>query len=778
MLVTDRTESDSAKTLVYLCLPLLFLVIIFPAAFQPDQVFIAEYHDTMSLLMPHLFLMEDPFALWNNLWITGYSEISNVNSDRFYPFSLPLTLVSRSIFSINLILLIHLYIAYLAFFRLGSLLVRNPDLLMLFSLGYMFSGALISRVFIGNIFFVYAMAWIPLLYYFFLKITFRSEETVFNIVALAVCELLIFLASGTYYFFFANTILFVFVLSSLLSGTMSRSTGIAFILSGTLFALLSAIRLIPNLTMSGSIVRIDTINPLGDGGSLENNLAAFVFGTPIDTVFGSYESMALIGILMVFLAIIALLYGNRDIVTPAFFSIVAAFVWADGGRTLLSFIHLFPFLNNFRCAGRIFGALMPLLLLLSLYGMSLLHQKIKTRESFALTGDQKKKIHGGIAVILAVKILEVPFLALPSIEAILSLILVSGFILLLYLNRANESTLLWFFAGALLVNIAVLINNFRFADTGKLVAGVVVALLLGITVVFLNRNFLHRLWFKQTMFVGLLVIGLVFSLLANISVLNVSDPQLDESPALGIIEKIREQSPTTPRIWVYETGWPIQHMDFTYWFMKHGIHPMRAYYSQFPINTVPPAIMLGNTTYFTADYLIDTKYLENGNQNLPLVSFMVNNISVYRPEPVFPNAFVIRNNQVIPAQIEKFSPDEVILSGQFFPGDIAVLKTAFYPGWKINNADAVNAGTMVGGEVREETSKITFTFDPLDVKIGALLSGLGILALIGLVFFRQDIDRYLATLNRAAPVTNPGPEGAQEDSGPSSSHDLNTPDKK
>jgi len=165
------------KKIIYLLLPILFLLIVFPTCLQPNPVFISEYHDTMNVIMPDLFLMQNPLALWNNQWITGYSEISSLNSDRFYPFSFPFLMSFQNIFIINFILLLHLYIAYLAFYKLGSILVKNSDLLMLFSIGYMFSGVLISRVFIGHILFVYAMAWIPLLYYFFLKITFKSEET-------------------------------------------------------------------------------------------------------------------------------------------------------------------------------------------------------------------------------------------------------------------------------------------------------------------------------------------------------------------------------------------------------------------------------------------------------------------------------------------------------------------------------------------------------------------------------------------------------------------------
>ena len=148
---------------------------------------------------------------------------------------------------------------------------------------------------------------------------------------------------------------------------------------------------------------------------------------------------------------------------------------------------------------------------------------------------------------------------------------------------------------------------------------------------------------------GILVIGLVFSIIGNISVLQVYDPHLNESPALKIIEKIKEIPSATPQVWVYEIGWPIKHMDFTYWFIKNDIHPIRAYYSQYPINTPPLSMIIGNTSYFTADYIIDTAYLENGNQNLENVSFKVDNISIYRPEHVLPNAFVVRNDHLIPA---------------------------------------------------------------------------------------------------------------------------------
>ena len=151
---------------------------------------------------------------------------------------------------------------------------------------------------------------------------------------------------------------------------------------------------------------------------------------------------------------------------------------------------------------------------------------------------------------------------------------------------------------------------------------------------------------------------------------------------------------------------------------------MRAYFSNFLKTSPSLTYNIGNVTYYTSDYIIDAAYLENGNQNLPEVTFKVNNLSIYKPDHVLPNAFVVRNEQLIPVKIEKFTPDEVILSGPFLKGDVAILKAAFYPGWKINNRDASNVGNMVGTQLSSETSSVTFKFDPLDIKIGAILTGI------------------------------------------------------
>jgi hypothetical protein len=279
-----------------------------------------------------------------------------------------------------------------------------------------------------------------------------------------------------------------------------------------------------------------------------------------------------------------------------------------------------------------------------------------------------------------------------------------------------------------------------------------IAIILAAVLITFNRRLIDK---KQltgnSFFMGVLIIGLIIPIAANISTLKVSDPQLIESPAVNVIEKIKEFPQTTPQIWVYEIGWPVKHVDFTYWMIMNNIHPMRAFYSYVPNYTPPLNLQIGDTVYFTADYIIDTAYLENGNQNLNEATFKTDNISVYKPANVLPNAFVVRNGQLVPAKFEKFTPDEEVLSGQFLAGDIAVLKTAYYPGWKMNGQDTINIGNMPANKLQADSSIITFRYEPVEAKVGELLTVTGIIAITVLFIRRRDWGVYLSKVIKEKP---------------------------
>ena len=742
-----KSRNISVKDVCYLILPLVLLLVVFPSIIQQDQGFISSKYDTLLTVNSELSVANDPLALWNPNWLTGIPEYALSLSEKYYPTFIPSLPFSQDIYLTNWLIIIHLFLAYLFFFKMSGLMTRNPELRMIFSTIYMFSGILLARVDAGHLTIIYALTWIPLMYYAFFKMIWDNDTSVINIIIFSVSFAIIFFTGAVYYLFYSCALLAIFFIYYLLMKKLSSRMIIAVLLSAFIGTLLLAVKLIPVVISSSALGRIDVINPLGDGGSLENNIASFIVGTPIDQVFSSYESLALIGIIPVLLLIIAFVYGREDRTIPAFFAMVFAFIWADGGQTLLSFIHLLPGVVNFRVAGRIFGALLPILLLFSLYGFNLLLTRLKNEDLFEISYQQKKNIIYGICVLLILKLLELPFQGIGSIEAWISLAIIAIFVALLYCNQATVKNLMVFFSAALVVDAILIYRHFSAINTDIFIKSVIVVVIISAVVILFNRQRIHPHTTKSNVFCGLLMVGILIMAMGNFSYLTVSHPNLDYSPAIPIIEKIKSLPTNESQIWVLETGWPFQHEDFTYWFIKSGIHPIRVYYPNYLLTTLGNAYTIGNTSYYVADYIVDNQYLENGNQNIDNVTFKVQNISIYQPDHVLPNAFVIRKNEVVPVKIEKFSSDEVRISGHFTPGDIAVLKTSYYPGWKVNGQDALNAGNMVAAQVTSETPSITFKFDPNDVKIGYVLTGIGIIILVIIIIKRREIEQYFVSMD-------------------------------
>jgi hypothetical protein len=734
----------SRKEMVYLIVPFLLLLILFPTVVQPGHVLISEYHDSLIIINSGMSVLQNPFGLWNNQWITGLPEYADPLSDHYYPFFFPIFMLTQDMFILNFVLLAHLYIAYLFFYLLSGLMTKNAEIRMISALFYIFSGVLLFRLAAGHVSLIFALAWIPLLYYAFFRIVWDEELTVKNIGILAVSLALIFFTGAVYYLFYSGLVLFVFLAYYVLKKKLSNGAIIAVFSAFILGGMILSIKLIPLSIVSGALGRIDVIDPLGDGGSLENNLASIIFGTPIDQVFGFYESAVLIGIIPVLLVILALVFGKEDRTIPAFFAAVVAFIWADGGNTLLSFIHLMPGLTNFRVAGRVLGALVPILLLLAIAGFEILNTRMKSGEPLIPDIRQKQNIVYAAVILIAVKVIELPFQSNVSLEAGLSVVFIAAFVGLLYFNLATMKNLLLFFTASCLIDAVIIIRNATaFSQETAIKVLVILAIIIAV-IAFFNRDRVQVPSLKTNYMCIFLIVGLGIALIGSASHLDTYDPKIDSSPAIAIIEKINTFSNTESQIWVYENGWPIQHMDFTYWFIKNGIHPIRAYYPYFLNPMISPVYTIGNISYYTPDYLIDTAYLENGNQNLENVTFKVNNISVYKPDHVLPNAFVVRNNEMVPSKIEKFSSDEVTISGQFSAGDVALLKSSFYKGWKLDGRDASNVQNMVGAQIPSDTTSVTFRYDPTDMKIAVIISGIGVIILIVLIIKRREVEKYLA----------------------------------
>jgi hypothetical protein len=166
----DWLPKPSKKEVTYLVLPLVLLLILFPTVLFPNQTFIPGTVDTLLVINSELSVVKNPFSLGNNQWLTGLPAYSDPLADRYYPFFYPFFILTQDTFIINLILILHIYLAYLLFFKLAGLVTKNPELRLIFGLFFIFSGVFLSRVYAGHNLLIFAMAWIPLLYYAFFKI--------------------------------------------------------------------------------------------------------------------------------------------------------------------------------------------------------------------------------------------------------------------------------------------------------------------------------------------------------------------------------------------------------------------------------------------------------------------------------------------------------------------------------------------------------------------------------------------------------------------------------
>lgn len=745
----DALKNFSPNNLVYLFFPLILLIILYASFFPFNHTLIGDWHDIQANTMYFSVVGENYFTTWNNLWAGGFPLIASPHSDKYYPLSAPFYLIFRDFFIVNFIILFHILIAYCTFFKLGSLVTRNYNVLMIFSLSFAFSGIIFGRFETGHHLLLYGIAWIPLLYYFFLRIVAFGGATTGNAVFLSIVSVLVYFTGDIYHFIFAWLIILIFCLYYTATKQMKGKILYYLLLSIILTTLLFSVKFIPDFGVNDSIVRQDVIDPLEGGGSVENDLASFISGTGITTDFSREETTVMVGIIPVLLMIIGLVYGRKEITVPSYCVLLFSMIWAGGGKTLVSFIHFLPFVDNFRVPGRIFGSLLPIVLFIALYGVVTVYDKAKSGGTFDVSPDQRRMILFGVLGVLGIKLLELPYQQTVAPVTFVPVILVAAFIALLYFQKGSFRNILSFFILAIVINTLLILDAFGIPSYDNLVklllAGI---LLLGFFIV-TGRDMRESP--NSRIVYGILLASVLLVLLGNIGFVRTITPPYENSPAIEIIQEIRKQPSENIQLWVYENGWPFQHMDFTYWFVANGIHPERLYQSYY-LKTMPLLIYtMGNTSYFSADYIIDTQYLENGEQNIPEFTFKVQNISVYKPDLVLPNVFFIRDSRVYPLTVEKFSPDEVIASGKLMAGDIVILKGAYYTGWKTNGADAIPVSNMIGTKLSSGTDRIRFNFDPLDYKIGAFLSGLGIIICAILILRRKETDAYIRKIT--APVS-------------------------
>jgi len=92
-------------------------------------------------------------------------------------------------------------------------------------------------------------------------------------------------------------------------------------------------------------------------------------------------------------------------------------------------------------------------------------------------------------------------------------------------------------------------------------------------------------------------------------------------------------------------------------------------------------------------------------------------IYVYRMNNSLPNAFILRDDEVIPIEITHYSPNRIeVRAENVQAGDRIVFKGSYYPGWKAGTKDsdlkeAVPYQRMIGYEAKEGGANKTYVFE-------------------------------------------------------------------
>ena len=419
-------------------------------------------------------------------------------------------------------------------------------------------------------------------------------------------QLLCTLPGDLYHFILVYLVLLVLFLYYAAVGKISRKILYYLILSILLTTLIISVKVIPDIGVSGAVVRQDVIDPLTGGGSVETDLSSFVNGSGIDSVWAQYESGVMIGIIPVLLMIVALIYGRKEITIPAYFGIIFSFIWAGAGKTIFFFLHLLPIVNNLRNPGRIFGALLPLLLLLSLYGAVILYDRIKNGEGFTLSGEQKRLVALGIGLLILVKLCEIPYQEMITPETLVTAILIFAFVALLYFQKGTERNILLFFGTALIVNAGIILLIYQVIQPFVLIELLIIALLLAGLFIFMQKCSTGKN--QSRVLCGILLAGIFIMMMGNLGsgYIKVYSPQSTKvRPKRSfsrseIFHQVVVLSWRTNRI-------PIWHMDFTYWDVVNGIQPLSVH-SAYYLETMPQlSYTIDNVTYYTPNYIVDTQ---------------------------------------------------------------------------------------------------------------------------------------------------------------------------
>lgn len=733
-------REKSGRLFITYGLPLILLIILYTGPMLSHGS-VLEQQDLISDNLRYVSWTEHPFSLWNNLWSGGMPNAGSPHDDLYYPFGFPFYLLSQNLQMMSIILIAHLYIAYLAMRRLAGLATSDERVLLLAGLGYAFSGALLCRLEASHVYQLYALAWLPLVYDALFRILEGRIAPAKGAVYFALAYTVLFLTGSVYFPVYATMVLGIIFVCYAAMRKVTPTALLTLVPGAVLGGLLIGIKVVPDLVISPYLERMEPIDPLGGGALLERSFSTFVTGFAVNTdLFSYWESAVLVGALVLILASVALLFGKRVIAVAVFAPIVFALVWADAGNTLLSFIHLAPGLISLRCPGRVYSAILPLVFLLSTYGIIILASRLKRKESLILDREGWRRLACIVLILAAIKLMELPWQKPIDLVDLGSVLLVAGFVVLIALGKAGPRSIPAYLGGSIIIGALLTVTAGPGSHPPDLTSAVLVA------IVIIAGFYALSLWHPEkrgvTLLCCVLVAGLIVSIGASTVFVTGQDTRVDTSPMKAVIDEITKNGTPTHQQSIMETGFRGSHMDLAYLAARNGIQHVDSYYPYYLANAPDNRYVIGGVRYTLADYVVDTAPLEKGRSQNRTINTTVNGIGVLRLGPVLPNAFVIHAGEIAPSQTVTFSPDQVIIRGKFSAGDTAVLKYAYAPGWNINGVPATRVNNLTAAPLLADTDTVTFAFAPVSFYAGAALTLAGIAGCVLLLVCRRRFDEW------------------------------------
>lgn len=343
--------------LFLLCLSLIFL----HKLVSLDFISIGHVEDHLRMLYPYrLFDAEQlkslSIPLWNPYTFSGFPYLASLRCHIFYPLNLIFLFLPTHL-GMNFSLILHVFLAglFMYLFAINLGLSRSSSIVC--ALTFMFSGYFIDEVWWGHETRLGSITWTPLVFLFFLKAVKQAKPS-YAIISGLIFGIQMF--SGHLQFpYYILMALFIFAIYLFLSSLKNREGRkafvplVSFLIVVVVGLALAAIQLVPAAELSQFSIRepsADTFSLFTRWSMHPSYLITFLFPRS-SPIFGASSfpfpvSLGYIGVLSLFLAILSLFLIRNKYVLFFWILVGLSFLFALGRYTPLYSL-LYRFLPGF-----------------------------------------------------------------------------------------------------------------------------------------------------------------------------------------------------------------------------------------------------------------------------------------------------------------------------------------------------------------------------------------------------------------------------------------------